>query len=481
MTEKKYKLTISILASNRKDTFPKTLESIKPILDNVSSELIITDTGCDDELLGEIRKYTDKIINFQWCNDFSKARNVGLSMAQGEWFMFLDDDEWFENVEEIINFFNEGECEKYNLFHYLQRNYADMGGTVWQDNPVERGVRLIEGMSFVDSIHEHFSEVTPPIKLFNCYVHHYGYVYKNDEERKLHFERNYKLLTECVKKHPKEIRYYSHIINGCNNIHNYEASLEWTRRALDMVNESYDKKDKTNLRDISSLYANVVHCEFFLDNLEEAIEQGEGYLKNEKLTELAQCIIHSYLSNSYMIIMEEDKAFANLKKYFELYEYLNDRLDLRMAQAAGVTAKACTWTVLNRMWYFGMMKVVNMEDEEKLLYLMDKVKYLHRVESLSSRPWQVGLIKMMSQSKQKRSYVQTFVKLLAELNDAKIICEELLRLKEVDEQLFLELVSYLVDNDSESIYIKALRNMYFSMTGQVEKLKEINNRIAEKH
>ena len=179
--------------------------------------------------------------------------------------------------------------------------------------------------------------------------------------------------------------------------------------------------------------------------------------------------------------MEEDKAFANLKKYFELYEYLNDRLDLRMAQAAGVTAKACTWTVLNRMWYFGMMKVVNMEDEEKLLYLMDKVKYLHRVESLSSRPWQVGLIKMMSQSKQKRSYVQTFVKLLAELNDAKIICEELLRLKEVDEQLFLELVSYLVDNDSESIYIKALRNMYFSMTGQVEKLKEINNRIAEKH
>ena len=73
---KKYTLTISILASNRKDTLPKTLESIKPILDNVSSELIVADTGCDEDLLEIIRKYTDKIEKFTWCTDFSKARNT---------------------------------------------------------------------------------------------------------------------------------------------------------------------------------------------------------------------------------------------------------------------------------------------------------------------------------------------------------------------------------------------------------------------
>ena len=33
MNNKKYKLTISLLASNRKDTLSKTLESLKPILD----------------------------------------------------------------------------------------------------------------------------------------------------------------------------------------------------------------------------------------------------------------------------------------------------------------------------------------------------------------------------------------------------------------------------------------------------------------
>ena len=138
MTEKKYKLTISILVSNRKDTLPKTLESIKPILDNISSELIITDTGCDEELISVIRKYTDKIIKFQWCNDFSKARNVGLKQAQGQWFMFVDDDEWFEDVSAIVDFFNLGEEKKYNQFYYIQRNYRDKNGELWQDCMAEK-------------------------------------------------------------------------------------------------------------------------------------------------------------------------------------------------------------------------------------------------------------------------------------------------------------------------------------------------------
>ena len=88
MNNKRYLLTISVMTSNRKDTLPKTLESLKPILDNVSSELIVTDTGCDEELLTIIRKYTDKIVTFEWCKDFSKARNVSVDMAQGQWYMY---------------------------------------------------------------------------------------------------------------------------------------------------------------------------------------------------------------------------------------------------------------------------------------------------------------------------------------------------------------------------------------------------------
>ena len=107
--ENQIKLTISILVSNRKDTVPKCLESLRPLLEQVESELIITDTGCDDDLVEFMRQYTDNIVKFKWCKDFAAARNVGLDMAKGQWFMFIDDDEWFEDVSELIAFFKSEE------------------------------------------------------------------------------------------------------------------------------------------------------------------------------------------------------------------------------------------------------------------------------------------------------------------------------------------------------------------------------------
>ena len=67
---KKILLTISILISNRLDTVRKCLDSIKPLLEQVPSELILVDTGCGEQVRGIIEEYTDQIIEFEWCRDF---------------------------------------------------------------------------------------------------------------------------------------------------------------------------------------------------------------------------------------------------------------------------------------------------------------------------------------------------------------------------------------------------------------------------
>ena len=113
MTEtKEILLSISILMSGRKET-RQCLESLIPIMDAIPCELILVDTGCDDETREILKEYTDNIITFEWCNDFAKARNVGLQRAKGKWFMFLDDDEWFVDTSEIIEFFKTGEYKNY--------------------------------------------------------------------------------------------------------------------------------------------------------------------------------------------------------------------------------------------------------------------------------------------------------------------------------------------------------------------------------
>ena len=138
----KLQLTISLLVSDRRDTLKKCLDSIVPLLNATNSELIIVFTGKEEETLEIARRYTSHIIPFTWCNDFSKARNAGLMEAGGEWFLYLDDDEWFEDTTEIIEFFRSGEYRDYQSATYIQRNYDDWEGRSYNDAQVARMSRL---------------------------------------------------------------------------------------------------------------------------------------------------------------------------------------------------------------------------------------------------------------------------------------------------------------------------------------------------
>ena len=81
--KKEVLLTISLLVSGREETTEKCLDSLIPIMQEIPSELILVDTGCNQEFVNMLRRYTNQIIPFTWCNDFSKARNVGLEHAGG--------------------------------------------------------------------------------------------------------------------------------------------------------------------------------------------------------------------------------------------------------------------------------------------------------------------------------------------------------------------------------------------------------------
>ena len=126
------------MVSGREETMGKCIASLERLRRRVPCELILTDTGCSEEAQEWLRRKADKVIPFSWCNDFAAARNVGLKAASGLWFMFLDDDEWFEDTREIENFFLTGEYKRYNSASYIVRNYANMEGTLWRDTALRR-------------------------------------------------------------------------------------------------------------------------------------------------------------------------------------------------------------------------------------------------------------------------------------------------------------------------------------------------------
>lgn len=63
-------------------------------------EIVIVDTGSDDRTLELARKYTDHIYHFDWCDDFSAAKNYAMAKASHDWILSLDCDEYVEKIDQ---------------------------------------------------------------------------------------------------------------------------------------------------------------------------------------------------------------------------------------------------------------------------------------------------------------------------------------------------------------------------------------------
>lgn len=84
-------ITISacMIVKNEENVLRRCLDSLKGIWD----ELVIVDTGSTDNTVKIAKEYTDKVFNFKWVDDFSKARNFAMSKATCQYIYLPDADE----------------------------------------------------------------------------------------------------------------------------------------------------------------------------------------------------------------------------------------------------------------------------------------------------------------------------------------------------------------------------------------------------
>ena len=144
MSANKPLLTISLLSSGRSATIERCLSSLAPFKEQLDTEIIVVDTDSkhSEEVHSILAQYTDRIIPFDWIDDFSAARNVAVDAASGEWFLFLDDDEWFIDPAPMIAFLKSDENRKYHWATYLIRNFFDDELQTYRDAWASRMFRL---------------------------------------------------------------------------------------------------------------------------------------------------------------------------------------------------------------------------------------------------------------------------------------------------------------------------------------------------
>jgi glycosyltransferase involved in cell wall biosynthesis len=81
-----------MIVKNEEKVLARCLESLRGIAD----EIIIVDTGSTDRTKEIARKYTDRIYDFKWCNDFAAARNYSFSRAHCDFIYAADADEMLD-------------------------------------------------------------------------------------------------------------------------------------------------------------------------------------------------------------------------------------------------------------------------------------------------------------------------------------------------------------------------------------------------
>lgn len=397
------KLTISILASNRKDTLPKTLESIKPILDNVSSELIVTDTGCDEELVSYIRKYTDKIIKYTWNNDFSEARNVGLKEAKGEWFMFIDDDEWFEDTTPIIEFFNKEDDGTYNKLQYIVHNYHTRDGEIWTEMVVDRGFRTGDGVKFIEPVHEHVNIRGGNVKRFYCFVHHCGYVFESEEDKKKHAMRNIPLVKKQLETDLTDARVYAQLLQEYNCMEDYEKAFAYAELALGCV----DFANKSNSRHISGFLAEKVFATQQMGDMDAAVRYAYEALEYENLSNTGKAYIYMYLNGACMECGDKDKALYYGEKYFRTIDYLNENRDIIFDEGTVLVGEVFCKETMFKVFYITLETAAIKQDEETCLYVMSHAEPNRKIKYLDNGLWLSDLAKLMLKSEHKEMYGDT--------------------------------------------------------------------------
>lgn len=82
-------LTLSMIVKNEEKYLPDCIKSVQGVVD----EIVIVDTGSDDDTIEIAKKFNAKIYHYKWDNDFSAARNFALEKSTGDWILYLDADE----------------------------------------------------------------------------------------------------------------------------------------------------------------------------------------------------------------------------------------------------------------------------------------------------------------------------------------------------------------------------------------------------
>ncbi len=318
-------LSIGMIVKNEEKVLERCLKSLQPLMNAIPSELIIADTGSTDSTVEIAKRYTDNVFHFEWINDFAAARNSTLKKAKGQWYMFIDADEYLDDdIGEIVHFFNIPELRsKYKTIEIITRSYSNREKTEYLDSCLVRFQRIDDSedkVEFIGKVHEGIP-IRYPLGYFSTILHHTGYCYSSKEQINKKMNRNLELMrTEYENSSNKDLRLLSHIIDGA--FFNENEREKYVSEALTIARENR-----------KHFYSNVVFMQAIAFYQETKPEYSisicdEYYTSSDDPDKYLATVAVMYLKCKILSALSKyEESYEAFKKYESLYnDYKEDKL-----------------------------------------------------------------------------------------------------------------------------------------------------------
>jgi glycosyltransferase involved in cell wall biosynthesis len=201
------KISLCMIVKDEEKNLVRCLESVKDKVD----EIVIVDTGSVDSTKEIAAKYGAKILDYEWDNDFGKARNVGIEAATGDWILVLDaDEELLGSKEELQQMVN---VPVRKPVSYLLRIENVMDGGAQVEHHMARLFTHADHIVFEGPIHEHVKSTRDNLISVVCdkiKIRHYGYGSKVVNDKNKTFRNIESLLAE-LEKNPDSAFFRYHL------------------------------------------------------------------------------------------------------------------------------------------------------------------------------------------------------------------------------------------------------------------------------
>ncbi len=280
-------ISVCMIVKNEEKNIRRVIECAKKFAD----EIVVVDTGSEDRTPEIARELGAKVYFFEWCDDFSAARNESLKHATCDWIIWLDADDYIDdyNVKRLLEVKKNLPPEKNEIYYFLIESeiveHKEFGGETWNWLQVRMFPNHPE-MRFEGKIHEQITPAAEKLgfkqRFLGIKIIHTGYTSTEKLEEKM--KRNVKILEEEERKQPDAWWVKRYLALSYSKLGRIKEAEEKLKKALELI----DPRQKIWLFD---LYMNL--CDIYkvqgkfddaLDILDEAesIDPTEGYVNIQR-------------------------------------------------------------------------------------------------------------------------------------------------------------------------------------------------------